>query len=53
MNTTLATVTTASLSLSTSSITLPASVPSGYARQAKLEATLANGFRSYDAQVAR
>lgn len=34
-------------------ITLPTSVPSGYARQAQLEASLKCGFKAYDAQVAR
>jgi len=28
-------------------IVIPASVPSGYARQAAREATLANGFKSF------
>lgn len=48
MNTTIATIATADRS-----ITIPTSVPSGYARQAQLEASLSNGFKAYDAQVAR
>lgn len=34
-------------------VATPPSVPSGYARQAQIEASLSNGFRSYDAPVAR